>query len=211
MNFLDNLIINFNIDVIPVYYLWIFICISQYLENVFPPYPGDSVLIFTGVLLGLGKISLFSCLTSLYIGNIAGALTMYYFGPRIVDFLVKVFNKSFTKEFKSDQFINKVHNWFEKYGVATIIFSRFTATFRFFVAIVAGIAKINIFLFIATYTIGSILWISILVGTGYFLGNNKELIFYYLKLYNIAIFIIAILFFGIYTFIKYKKKKVNQN
>ncbi len=192
---------------ISVVYIWIFVFGSQFLENVFPPYPGDTILVLSGVLVGLGYLSIWSCILAVYLGNITGALLMFYYGSHILDFMLTRFKNRFVQSLNLENFHAKIENWFSRYGVFTIVMSRFIATIRFFVTIVAGMSKMKFIYFFTAYSISSILWSGLLVSGGYMLGQNKELIFYYLKVYNIIIMFIVFLFLFVYVLYKFLKKK----
>lgn len=192
---------------------WIFVFLSSFIENVFPPYPGDTVTVFGGYLAGTGRLTLFELIFSVFTGSLAGAIFMYYAGHKVLAFFAKrVHNKTF-QNFVSEEHMRKTHDWFESYGVWAVLFSRFSAGIRFFVAIVAGMVEMNFVLFTFTFACGTIIWNALLIYGGYSLGDNWEIILGYLKIYNIAvmgIIVALVLFFAIRIFIK-KRKNANRS
>ncbi|RME92628.1 MAG: DedA family protein, partial [Candidatus Hydrogenedentota bacterium] len=178
---------------------WAFVFFSSFIENVFPPYPGDTATVFGAYLAGKGYITLYSLILSVYLGSILGALFMYFLGTEVLKFFSKYVRFKSIRELLSEEHLTKTHDWFEKYGLWAVIFSRFSAGIRFFVAIVAGMVKMNILTFTIAFSIGTILWNALLITGGYMLGENWQQVKEYLKIYNIVIgILLAIVAFGIY-------------
>ncbi len=172
------------LDQISPSFYWLFIFFSAFIENVFPPYPGDTVTVVGGYLVGVDKLSIVVLTSSVFGGSLAGALAMYYFGQKIIFFLgytLKI--KAIAKKLEKEK-IEKIQNWFKKYGFFTIVFSRFSAGIRFFVAIVAGMVKMNIFKFLLAFSFATIFWNALLIWGGYALGDNWSQVSKYLKIYN---------------------------
>jgi len=169
---------------IPPQFYEIFLFVSVFIENIFPPYPGDSVVVFSGYLLQLGKISLVPLILIILIGNLASAALMYFFGHEVIKFFLTHIKSDTLKEIFSDDHMHRTHDWFNRYGLFTVIFSRFSAGIRFFVAIVAGMVEMHFVLFIGAFTIATILWNVLLVSGGYYLGNNWEELLSYVQLYS---------------------------
>ena len=67
--------------------------------------------------------------------------------------------------------LKEAHQFYEKHGGKTIVFARFMPVVRTFVPFIAGISYMS-FKHFHYYNISSaILWISSLLGMGYFLGS----------------------------------------
>ena len=62
--------------------LWVYgvLTISAVLENIIPPIPGDTVVVFSAYMVGRGALNLWMVYLSTCIGGIAGFLLMYYLG-----------------------------------------------------------------------------------------------------------------------------------
>ncbi len=171
----------------PMY--WIVFFISAFTENIFPPFPGDTVIIFGGYLYGRDIISFWTLYSAVYFGSVLGAVTMFYFGEQIAMLVltkIKIWNLQ-----KIDHAIEKIKKKFYKHNLLIIIFSRFSGGIRFFISIVAGMSQLHISLFILYFSLATVLWSSLLIAGGYLLGNNWENILFYLKVYN-TVFIILL-------------------
>lgn len=187
---------------------WFFVFFSAFMENIFPPYPGDSVIVLGGYLWGAGKMSFWSLATSVYAGNLAGAGVMYYFGEHVLDFFRKRFRNKWTQEVLDPESLKKTESWFKKWGVIAVIFSRFSAGIRFFVAIVAGMFRMNIFVFMLCFSIATFLWNSLLIYGGYVLGENWRKVIDYMQLYNTVI--IGVIGIAVIIWLLYRRKKKQQ-
>lgn len=191
---------------LPAYTVYIFLFFSSLIENVFPPWPGDTVIVFSGFLWAHGSISGYVLIFTILAGNLAGALIMYFVGKEFL-YLLRIlarrtrrplFLRKILREISSAKSLRMATTLFKKHGVLYVTLSRFSAGIRFFVSIVAGLSRMNLAIFIVSFEAGVVLWNTILLGGGYMLGENWRQILDWLRIYNIAIIsiiIIALLFF----------------
>ena len=194
---------------IPSEFYWIFIFFSTFTENIFPPYPGDTVVVFGGYLSGIDKLGLPSLIASVILGNLLSATLMYFFGEKVIAFFKKHSKSENIQKLSSEESLGKAKKWFEKYGVLAVILSRFSAAIRYFIIIIAGISKMNLALFLFLFTIATMIWNGILITAGYTLGRNWETVLYYLQIYN---WFIGILILGgiIYFYWRQKKRSMDE-
>lgn len=192
---------------LPPLVLWGFFCFSNFLENVFPPWPGDTVTVFSGFISSSqdSPISFFSVVLATYVGNLLGALTMYYFGERFLLFL-KQTKIPFLSALYHEENLRKTLVWFRKFEIIVVLVSRFSAGIRFFVSIVAGMSKMNIIKFVVLYSIAISLWCGILLFAGSFVGSNWNQIIVILSYYNQTIGIILLLIFIYLLYQTFKKR-----
>jgi len=194
---------------VPMEYYSIFIFASAFMENVFPPYPGDSVIVFSGYLLASEKIGLVSLITAVMAGNLISAIIMYYFGVELISFVRKKIKMKFIQEILDLKHLTRTHDWFNKYGIMAVIFSRFSAGIRFFISIVAGMVKMNLILFISAFSIATAIWNMLLLYGGYTLGQNWEQLLGYIRLYSGLIAVIFVLV-GLLYLLKSKFKRKSE-
>jgi membrane protein DedA with SNARE-associated domain len=189
-----------NIDKIYVY-LWLFI--FCYFENIFPPLPGDTVVVIGAYLVGIGFLRFDFTYLSVNLGSIFGFMTMYYLG---VFFRNRILNKRNDKS----QFytkIEKVQQWFGKYGYKIILFNRFLSGLRAVVALTAGISNLNLKKVFVLALISIVLWNGILIYLGYLLGEKWGILIKYIKEYNFIILVVLVLIFTFYFIIKRYRSK----
>jgi membrane-associated protein len=85
----------------------------------------------------------------------------------------RLFNREESWIFKPSR-VQKAHNFFEKYGVKTVILARFVPIVRTFAPIVVGAAEMPYRQFLPFSILGGALWIGSMVLAGYFLGGMVE-------------------------------------
>ena len=169
------------IDAIWVYTL---LCLSAYAENIIPPIPGDTIVVFGAYLVGTGVIDFAPAFAVTTIGSLAGFMSLYWLG--------RVFGKSVVeterwKLFASDDF-KRVETWFERYGYAIIAANRFLSGTRSVISLFAGIAVLRLKIVLVFALVSCALWNFILMYAGYAIGDNWHLILEYIKQYNIIVF-----------------------
>ncbi|PKA13812.1 hypothetical protein CH372_02385 [Leptospira meyeri] len=196
---------------LPPAVLWAFFCFSNFLENIFPPWPGDTVTVFSGFLSSSpgASLSLSSIIWATYLGNLLGALAMYFFGERILQFL-KRSKFPFLSAVYQEENLHKTLVWFRRHEVIVVLLSRFSAGIRFFVSIVAGMSKMNVIKFVLLYSLAISIWCGLLLLGGSVLGSNWNQIVVMLSYYNqiIGILLICIFLYFLYQIRKKRNTKL---
>ena len=82
----------------------------------------------------------------------------------------KLFANPNSKIFKQS-YLEKTHNYYEKYGGRTIIIARFIPIVRTFAPFVAGMGRMHYGEFIRYNIIGAVAWVVIFTLLGYFFGQ----------------------------------------
>lgn len=131
-------------------------------------FPGDTLLLLTGVLASQGKLSIFWAILTIVVSAILGAQAGYYIGKK---YGPRVFNKKDGILFKQE-YITRSEEFYEKHGGKTIVFARFIPIVRTFAPVVAGVGKMNIRNFTLYNIIGGILWGTIVTLIGYLFGSK---------------------------------------
>lgn len=191
---------------------WAFLLLSTMIENVFPPFPGDVGVVFGGYLAGSGRIELMPVIITVMTGNIFSAFFMYFMGTKVLHFFRRVFRKSEKiADFLDPENLKKAHDWFRKWGVLAVVFSRFSPGIRFFVAVVAGMVRMNLFVFGSAFFTATVLWNSILIYGGWFLGDNWEQVMHYIRVYNMIVAVIIGMIVVLWLIVRYKKGRLDEN
>ena len=168
-------------------YLGIFIVI--FLESgLFFALPGDSLLFTAGLLVAVARFKVADFNFNYFLGNIFG----WSMGYEIGTYLEKLRKFSFFRLILKEEYIEKTHQFFSKYGRSAIIFSRFVPIIRTFTPIVAGIARVPYKFFIKYSLISSIAWATIMTLVGYFLGRMFPIIKNYLWVVAILVVLVSI-------------------
>ena len=196
---------------LPPLVLWVFFCFSNFLENIFPPWPGDTITVFSGFISSTqnAPISFSSVVLATFLGNLLGALVMYYFGERFLLFLKRT-KIPFLSSLYHEENLRKTLVWFRKYEIVVVLVSRFSAGIRFFVSIVAGMSKMNIIKFVVLYSIAISMWCGMLLFGGSFLGTNWNQIIVILSYYNqtIGLILLFLILYFLYQMLKKRNTKL---
>lgn len=200
---------------------WIFHLINHFgylavillltLECVFPPIPSEVVLAFSGFLSHSSSLKVPLLIVASTIGSLIGALILFYIG-RILsqERLMSLLQHNLFKKlgFKPNDVIKAI-NWFNRFGTKSVFFGRFIPIVRSLISIPAGIAKIDLFSFIIYTTLGSLIWNSVIITLGYFMGSNWQLIVLVFEDYSLIVLAIALLFM-MYGLVWWYKKRIKR-
>lgn len=177
----------------------------------FPFLPGDSLIFAAGVFSAEGNIpdggqnlNIFMTLIVFYAAAILGNTSNYWIARLFGDKIVRSGKiKGFTPER-----IAKLDSFFEKYGGATIIITRFMPFFRTFAPFVSGLGAMKFGKFTIFNIIGGIAWVSVFALLGYFFGG-VPFVQEHFSLIVIGIILVSVLpaVIGVIKAIINKKKK----
>lgn len=177
------------------------IFIGMFLESTVFPLPSELIMIPAGIAASHGSMNIYIAIFVGVLGNVAGAVFSYYvalsLGRKI---LLKIGKYFFVKE----KTIIKIENFFKSHGPISIFIGRLIPGFRHFISLPAGVAKMDIKLFIFYTAIGSAIWNAILAALGFIIGKNQELLGHYAKEATIGAIIFCSLLVVGYIF--YQKK-----
>lgn len=202
MNFLDYIL---NI-IESLGYFGVFI--SVFLEYACLPLPSEILLPFIGVLSSYGTFNLIPSILVSVIAGLTGSTLCYYIGyfggAPILNWLCN-------KSSGAKKSISKLNIFLDKYDKYAVFIARMFPLTRTYVSLLVGSLKMKYTTFISYSFAGIVIWNSILILLGYFLGENTPLIESILTKYSfIAISILfIILCILLYIFIK-KKRNINK-
>src|SRR3970040_92911 len=161
-------------NIISQYGIWtyaiLFLIIFMETGFVITPFlPGDSLLFaagtFTSPALG-SPLNMLVLWILLCVAAIAGDTINYWIGHFIGP-------KAFSGEirFLKKEYLDRTHEFYERYGGKTIILARFIPIIRTFAPFIAGVGAMTYPRFIAYNVIGGVLWVTIFTFGGYYFGN----------------------------------------
>ena len=189
----------------PAWLVFLTVFLASYLENIFPPVPGDTILIFGAYLVGRGDLSFATAMVTTLLGSVLGFLTLYVAGYKYG----RGFIYSKQQTWFSPSSIKRVEVLFEKWGYGVVLINRFLAGLRSVIGLFSGVGKLNIWKVIILATISSLLWNGTLIWLGSTIGENWELIGVYLKRYNTAVTIIILIILSAFLIHRYVIVKEN--
>ena len=108
------------------------------IENVFPPFPADTVVAFGGYLAARGDRSILAAFLAVWVGNVSGAMLMYFLGRRYG--AERLFHHMGGGD--PERARDRLRALYGRYGTAALFISRFLPGVRGFVPPLAGAAHI---------------------------------------------------------------------
>lgn len=166
--------------------------------------PGDYLLFTAGLLCGTGvfDVNIGILLFAVWTAAVSGTLVGYLTGK-------KVGKPFFQKEsfFLKHKHIVQTRAYFFKFGGKTILVSKFLPWVRTLAPILAGAVQMPFKRFMAYNLAGSVLWVGVLVGGGFWLGDiYGKVLLDYLEYFILGFIVIST---GI-VLISYFKTQLNR-
>ncbi|MCC7431681.1 DedA family protein [bacterium] len=183
-----------SIDVLPPVVVYLILFVSAILENIVPPIPGDTIIVFGAYLVGVGKLDFLPTYLFTTAGSSTGFMALYFFSLKLgKDYFLK-------KDlfFLPAKKIEEADLWFKKYGFWLIVGNRFITGLRTAITIFSGIARLNWVYVLVFATISGLLWNGILIYVGFLLGENWQNVEFYLTRYSTFILILLALILVFY-------------
>lgn len=168
------------------------------LENLFPPLPSEVILPLAGLTASRGSFTLAEALIWTTLGSIVGAFALYGLGAWLgVDRLRRLADRI---PLMKGEDIDKTVAWFHRHGGKAVFFGRMVPLFRSFISIPAGITRMPLWKFGLLTASGSLIWNTIFVLSGFFLGEAWPVVEQYAEILQylvIAAVVIAVVWFVI--------------
>ncbi|MBQ9134703.1 MAG: DedA family protein [Lachnospiraceae bacterium] len=180
-------------------YAGIFFLIT--IENLFPPIPSEVILTMGGFLTTCTTMSVPGVIAFSTLGSLLGAIILYYLGKCLKKERLLRFAKSKAGRFlrlKSSDIEQSIDRFAQK-GNKAVFFCRLVPILRSLISIPAGICGMHQGKFLLYTTLGSLLWNTVLVTLGHFLGESWHVVSDILSQYSLVTKII--LWSGLFLFL----------
>ena len=140
-------------------------------ESACIPIPSEATMLFAGFNVSEGQWSLIATVAVGVAANVVGSWIAYaigYFGR------IDILEKHGAKLHIKPSHLAWADRWFERYGDATVFFSRMLPIIRTFISLPAGVAKMPFWRFTLLTVAGCIPWVFLLTFIGKEAGDNWE-------------------------------------
>ena len=184
---------------------WVYLVLftACFIENLFPPFPGDSFIIAAGGLVALQRLDLTFAAVTILVGGISSVMLLYYFGA---GYGRRYFQEKDYKYF-SVKDIELMEVRLLKYGALVLVISRFLVGIRSAVAIAASVGRypaLNMFFY---STISYFLFTFVLMYLAIQTVENFDVIMQFSDKYNLIVWPMMIIAVASYILTKYLKFK----
>ncbi|MFF3784008.1 DedA family protein [Streptomyces sp. NPDC001933] len=160
------------------------------LENLFPPLPSEVILPLTGFAAGQGVITLASALLWTTLGSVVGAVALYWIGMLFGRDRMHAVWARLPLVRGSD--LERTEQWFARHGAKAVLLGRMVPIFRSLISVPAGVERMPLPLFVTLTAVGSLVWNSVLVMAGYWLGDRWDLVETYVGVLSKAVLVLVL-------------------
>lgn len=151
------------------------------------PIPDETLLVFTGYLIGRGTLHPLGAFIAATAGAWTGISGSYMLGRTLGVGAVHRYGKYVHL---TEKRLARVHIWFDRIGHWMLFIGYYIIGVRHFTAVVAGMSRVAYPTFIAYAWSGGALWVATFLTLGYFLGENwrqvAELVHQYIAYASVA-------------------------
>ena len=155
---------------LPDILIYMLLGLSAFVENVFPPIPGDTITAFGAFLVGTKRLHFLGVYLSTTLGSLSGFMFLFWVG--------RLLGRHYFIE--RDYWFLKAHDiiraeeWFKRYGLFLVLLNRFFPGIRSAISIAGGITGLRVLWVTILALLSSSAWNLIWISIGYVLGTNWE-------------------------------------
>jgi membrane protein DedA with SNARE-associated domain len=155
---------------LPLGVLYVLMAAFAAVENVFPPVPADTIVALGSWLAARGEGSAFWAFLATWVGNVAGAGAMYALGRRHGRSWMHKRFPALGDE-KNERRLRELHG---RYGVASLVLSRFIPGVRAIVPPFAGALRMSPVSTMLALALASAVWYGLVSYVAFRAGSNWE-------------------------------------
>jgi membrane protein DedA with SNARE-associated domain len=174
------------------------IALLMAIESACIPLPSEVIMPFSGYLVFTGRFKLLWVAVAGALGCNLGSAVAYYVGAVGGRPLAEKYGR-FVLVSRRD--LDRADHWFARYGNATVFFARLLPVIRTFIALPAGVARMNFWQFNLYTFAGSLPWCLMLAYAGLRLGARWEILRDYFHRFDtvIGVVVLAAAIWFVYT------------
>jgi membrane protein DedA with SNARE-associated domain len=183
------------------------VAILMAIENVFLPLPSELIMPLAGFLTANGSMTLAGVIVAGTTGSVLGALPLYYAGRAL-------------GEERPERWVERYGRWtllrgkdlerasarFSGHSFVDVIIAQMLPGVRGLISIPAGVARMNVGLFLLANLIGTLVWCAVLAVAGRILGANFTKIHKFLGPVGWTILGVLIIAIGVWAIVRKRKR-----
>lgn len=170
------------------------------LENLFPPLPSEVILPLTGFAAGQGVISLASALFWTTLGSVVGAAVLDWIGMLFGRERMHALWAKLPLVRGSD--LERTEAWFVRHGTKAVLLGRMVPIFRSLISVPAGLERMPLPVFLGLTAVGSLAWNSVLVMSGYWLGDQWDTVGTYVGFLSKTVLLLLLVALTLYVVVR---------
>ncbi len=159
------------------------------IESACIPLPSEVIMPFSGFLVHQGRFDLWLTGLAGAVGCVLGSAVAYWVGFYGGRPLVQRYRRYFLISARD---LERADSWFERYGDATVFFSRLLPVVRTFISLPAGVARMPFVRFCVYTFLGSFPWCLALSYLGYRTGRHWASLRTYFHDFDLVILLLLV-------------------
>jgi membrane protein DedA with SNARE-associated domain len=158
------------------------------LSNMYLPIPSQLVLPLSGFLVGQGRFSFPLVILASTAGSVVGTLMLYAPGRWLGEKPLRQFFKRYGRFVLLDESsLEKASGWYERHGGEAVLIARLVPGVGSLISVPAGIERMPLGRFVVYTALGNGFYSMVLVGLGWWLGSQWELVEQYVPFAEYAV------------------------
>jgi membrane protein DedA with SNARE-associated domain/rhodanese-related sulfurtransferase len=183
-------------------YILVFVWVLA--EQAALPIPSLPLLLVSGALVRTGGLHLPPLLASALSASVIADNVWFHLGKRYsgraLQFICKI-------SIEQDSCVRRTENVFLRYGLRSLLVSKFIPGLNVVVAPLAGGSGANFGKFLLFDSLGAFIWSSAYISTGYVFSDQLEVAIGYAMRMGSGVFVIALCSFAVWTFWKVIRRR----
>ena len=175
----------------PHYWAYALVLAAAAIEYIFPPVPGDTVALFAVALAVRAQLSWVLVYLAMTLGALLGGLAAWGFGLWLANHEESW--PSFLRTPGATRALDALRRGYEQHGAMYLVVNRFLPALRAFFFVGAGMSRMNVGPVIVFGGISAALWNALLMGVGYAVGNNWDMLRDLAERYAVATLILVVI------------------
>lgn len=175
----------------PQYWAYALVVAAVAIEYIFPPVPGDTVALFAVALAVRAQLSWVLVYLSMTLGALLGGLAAWGFGVWLANHEESW--PSFLKTPGATRALDAVRRGYDRHGAMYLVANRFLPALRAFFFVGAGVSRMNVGPVIVFGGISAAIWNALLMGIGYAVGSNWDVLRDLAERYAVATLILVVI------------------
>ncbi|MGH7481033.1 MAG: DedA family protein [Longimicrobiales bacterium] len=159
------------IEGLPPALIYIVIGAGAAIENVVPPIPADTFVLFGGFLAGRGALDPWITFGSVWALNVGSAIAMYEVARRKSD---AIRDSRAGRWLLEPHQMERIGDFYKRWGTPAIFASRFLPALRAIVPVFAGLSGVGFWRMAVPTAVASAIWYGALVYVGAIAGRNWQ-------------------------------------
>jgi len=173
------------------------------IESACIPLPSEVIMPFSGYLVSAGRFSIMGVALAGALGCNAGSLVAYYLGALGGRPLVEKYGRFVLI---SHHDLDIADRFFARYGEGAVFLARLLPVVRTFIALPAGISRMNVARFHIYTFLGSFPWCWALAYAGLKLGPRWIILREYFHRFDAVIVIVGVVLVGLFVYHRWKNR-----